>query len=216
MKKYLLLCGLSLFIFFSCKKENENVQTGQEDVSLETLNDKAYYSLIVSTIDELNYGNDYKHIDKDSLVMKKALNDILKGDIAFGRDSLNYYIGENFAKKELKTKELVDSLRKEINNDLQMQKTKSGVSYKMLKEGEGKIPTLSDLVFMNITGKDLLGKPLFQSDSTVAYIVKALKQNDLKEVLQHVKEGSHFIVYIDNGETICDVKLVSVKPIDNN
>ncbi len=157
-------------------------------------------------------GNNLKKqsIDVDPDALAKGLKDALTGNKAEisdqeMRDTITAFQKEFMAKRAERMKELAEKNKKEGDAFLAENKKKegvvtlpSGLQYKVLKEGTGKIPQKTDKVKVNYKGSLIDGT---EFDSSYKRGEPAVFEADKvipgwTEVLQLMKEGSKWEVFI--------------------
>ncbi len=160
----------------------------------------------------LNFGRNLKgqDIELDLKVFMKGVKDGMSGDTtvlltdAELREAFQSYMKEMNQKKMDKAKAQAEENKKAGAKFLEENKTKegvvtlpSGLQYKVLEEGSGASPKLTDVVTFNYTGKLLDGKVFDSSiggapaESPITNLIKGWQ-----EALVLMKPGSKWELYI--------------------
>ena len=180
-----------------------------ENVELKDQKDKVSYSI------GINIGKNLKkqsvEINPDTLL--KGINDALSGGKTLMteqevNETMMNFQKDLMAKQQARMKELGEKNKKEGEAFLAENKKKEGVTtlpsglqYKVIKEGDGKIPTINDTVTVNYRGT-LIDGTEFDSSYTrgqpVTFPVKGVVPG-FSEALQLMKVGSKWQLFIPSN-----------------
>ncbi len=134
-------------------------QTKTEGTQLKDQRDKASYSIGL----QIGEGFKRQHLDVDSDIMAAGVRDALSGKPILSQDEVKLTM-ETFSKemmekqstlmREASAKNLAEGQKflEEHKKEQGVQTTASGLQYKVLKEGEGEPPKLSDTVTTHYRG----------------------------------------------------------------
>ncbi|MCF6183784.1 MAG: FKBP-type peptidyl-prolyl cis-trans isomerase [Bacteroidales bacterium] len=221
MKKLALLFIVPALLMASCKNQGEtkvNLKTYMDSLSYAIGNDIGK-SFERSELDSLNINYVAKgikdHFAKDtSIFNEKEVNKIL---MAFSMKKRTEAEAKRKAENKIKYKDNLEAGQKFLSENAKKDgviTTKSGLQYKVLKEGNGKTPTISDKVRVNYEGK-LLDGTVFDSsykrkkpaEFGVTQVIKGWT-----EALQLMKEGSEYELYIPYDLAYGDRAAGDIKP----
>jgi len=199
-KEMRLFCIAALIIAFFA------VQAAAETVSLKSEKGKRSYSI------GNKIGNDFKQqsIELDADLMARGLKDALTGKKpAMTEEAMKEVImalqKELMAKRVAQIKEITDKNKRDGEAFLAENKKKPGVitlpdglQYKIITEGTGNIPALTDKVKVNYKGSLINGTEFDSSykrgEPLVFEIAKFIA--GWKEALTLMKEGSKWEIYV--------------------
>lgn len=230
MKKLMLIAATGA-LFSAC-----NTGGGSKNVELKDFKDSASYA--VGTSIGLNLNRDFESQGVDSSynrdLMIAALSEALKnGETMLSEDDSRDVVDRFFQKMsdELgeKNRAAGEKFLAENATKAGVVTTESGLQYIVLKEGEGKSPTLSDQVMVHYTGKLLNGEVFDSSverNQPVTFYVRSVIPG-WTEALQLMKPGADYKLFIpsdlaygENGNPrggigpnevlVFDVKLIQV------
>lgn len=230
MKKLMLIAATGA-LFSAC-----NTGGGSKNVELKDFKDSASYA--VGTSIGLNLNRDFESQGVDSSynrdLMIAALSEALKnGETMLSEDDARDVVDRFFQKMsdELgeKNRAAGEKFLAENATKAGVVTTESGLQYIVLKEGEGKSPTLSDQVMVHYTGKLLNGEVFDSSverNQPVTFYVRSVIPG-WTEALQLMKPGADYKLFIpsdlaygENGNPrggigpnevlVFDVKLIQV------
>ncbi len=159
MKKLRLIAVLGLVLLASYVYAGENIE-------LKDQKDKVSYSI------GMNIGNNLKKqsIEVSPDILLQGIKDALSGGKTLMtekevNETMMNFQKEVMAKQQARMKELAEKNKKEGEAFLAENKKKegvitlpSGLQYKVIKEGDGKIPTINDTVTVNYRGTLIDGK----------------------------------------------------------
>jgi FKBP-type peptidyl-prolyl cis-trans isomerase FklB len=208
-----------------------------ENLELKDQKDKVSYSIGV------NIGNNLKRqsVEVNPDILLQGIKDVLSGGKTLMTDqevteTMMKFQKDLLAKQQARMKELGEKNKKEGETFLAENKQKegvialpSGLQYKVIKEGDGKTPTINDMVTVHYRGTLIDGKE-FDSSYTrgqpATFPVKGVIPG-FSEALQLMKPGSKWQLFIPsnlaygergagegigpNATLIFDIELVSVK-----
>jgi len=195
MKYLFLFITFSTLIFVSCK-----VEKGIQKVQVKTTSDSLSYSLGVSVASNLK---DQGIVGLNEVVLAKAIQDVYKEKgLVLDADASQAFIMDYFTREEAKKYEVV----KKAGEDFLANNKKnegvvtlpSGVQYKILTQGNGKIPTATDNVTTNYHGTLIDGTVFdssFDRGEPVSFPVNGVIQG-WQEILQLMPVGSTWEIYI--------------------
>jgi len=190
----------------------------------------------------VNIGRDMKNlgIDVDPDMVAQGFKDALAGKQRFTDDEMRTILldlnKEMQAKQGEKIKTLADKNKKDSEEFLRENAKKegivslpSGVQYKVVKEGNGKTPTINDTVVVHYKGALLDGTEFdssYKRNQPAEFKVNAIIPG-WTEALQKMKIGSRWLVYIPadqaygergagsqigpNAALMFDIELLSIK-----
>lgn len=213
-------------------------QVSAEDAGLKDQKDKVSYSL------GMNFGEYLKKQDIEITtdILVQGLRDMLAGKKTLlteqeYRDTMSIFKQEMMTKQMEKIKQLGEKNKKEGEAFLAENKNKegvitlpSGLQYKVLKEGEGTIPKVTDTVAVNYRGTLLDGKEFdssYRREQASTFPVKGVIPG-WTEALQLMKTGSKWQLFVPstlaygergpasigpNATLIFEVELLSIKEI---
>jgi FKBP-type peptidyl-prolyl cis-trans isomerase FklB len=202
MKKLRLIAVLGLVLLASYAYAGENIE-------LKDQKDKVSYSI------GMNIGNNLKKqsIEVSPDILLQGIKDALSGGKTLMtekevNETMMNFQKEVMAKQQARMKELAEKNKKEGEAFLAENKKKegvitlpSGLQYKVIKEGDGKIPTINDTVTVNYRGTLIDGKE-FDSSYTrgqpVTFPVKGVIPG-FSEALQLMKVGSKWQLFIPSN-----------------
>jgi FKBP-type peptidyl-prolyl cis-trans isomerase FklB len=202
MKKLRLITVLGLVLLASYAYAGENIE-------LKDQKDKVSYSI------GMNIGNNLKKqsIEVSPDILLQGIKDALSGGKTLMtekevNETMMNFQKEVMAKQQARMKELAEKNKKEGEAFLAENKKKegvitlpSGLQYKVIKEGDGKIPTINDTVTVNYRGTLIDGKE-FDSSYTrgqpVTFPVKGVIPG-FSEALQLMKVGSKWQLFIPSN-----------------
>jgi FKBP-type peptidyl-prolyl cis-trans isomerase FklB len=202
MKKLRLIAVLGLVLLASYVYAGENIE-------LKDQKDKVSYSI------GMNIGNNLKKqsIEVSPDILLQGIKDALSGGKTLMtekevNETMMNFQKEVMAKQQARMKELAEKNKKEGEAFLAENKKKegvitlpSGLQYKVIKEGDGKIPTINDTVTVNYRGTLIDGKE-FDSSYTrgqpVTFPVKGVIPG-FSEALQLMKVGSKWQLFIPSN-----------------
>ena len=213
-----------------------NVYAG-ENLELKDQKDKVSYSI------GINIGNNLKRqsVEVNPDILLQGIKDVLSGGKTLMTDkevaeTMMNFQKELMAKQQIRMKELGEKNKKEGEAFLAENKKKegvitlpSGLQYKVIKEGDGKIPAATDTVTVHYRGT-LIDGTEFDSSYTrgqpVTFPVKGVVPG-FSEALQLMKVGSKWQLFIPsnlaygergagddigpNSTLIFDLELISIK-----
>lgn len=213
------------------------VQVSAEEAGLKNQKDKASYSL------GMNFGEYLKKqdIEINTDILVRGLKDMLAGKKTLlteqeYHDTMTALQKEMMTKQMEKLKQLGEKNKKEGEDFLAENKKKegvitlpSGLQYKVLKEGDGAIPKLTDTVTTNYRGTLIDGKEFdssYRREQSATFPVKGVIPG-WTEALQLMKAGSKWQLFIPsnlaygergagrdigpNAMLIFEVELLSIK-----
>jgi FKBP-type peptidyl-prolyl cis-trans isomerase FklB len=227
-KRLMLVLGILLFASYVYAAEN---------VELKDQKDKVSYGIGVSIGNNLKRQSVEVNLDvlfqgiKDSLTGGKML--MTEQEIS---ETMMNFQKELMAKQQAHRKELGEKNKKEGEEFLAENKKKedvvtlpSGLQYKVIKEGDGKIPTINDTVIVNYRGTLIDGTEFdssYKRGQPVTFPVKGVIPG-FSEALQLMKVGSKWQLFIPsnlaygergageeigpNATLIFELELVSIK-----
>lgn len=213
-------------------------QVSAEEAGLKDQKDKVSYSL------GMNFGEYLKKqdIETNTDILVQGLKDMLAGKKTLlteqeYHDTMAAFQKEMTTKQMEKLKQLGEKNKKEGEAFLAENKKKegvitlpSGLQYKVLKEGEGAIPKLTDTVTTNYRGTLIDGKEFdssYRREQAATFPVKGVIPG-WTEALQLMKAGSKWQLFIPsnlaygergpsiigpNATLIFEVELLSIKEI---
>lgn len=192
MKKISIILFISLFAF------SLNAQK-VKDVKLKTHLDSLSYAFGISIADNLKT---QKVENINPQVIGRAFQDFYNNKSKINKDEANSLIQKYFEDNEAKKhRNTIDEGRKFLAENAKKEGVvtlKSGLQYKILKEGTGNIPNASDKVKVNYEGTLIDGTKFDSSYDRgqpavfgVTQVIKAWT-----EALQLMKEGSIWMLYI--------------------
>ena len=202
MKKLRWITVLGLVLLASYVYAGENIE-------LKDQKDKVSYSI------GMNIGNNLKKqsIEVSPDILLQGIKDALSGGKTLMtekevNETMMSFQKEVMAKQQARMKELAEKNKKEGEAFLAENKKKegvitlpSGLQYKVIKEGDGKIPTINDTVTVNYRGTLIDGKE-FDSSYTrgqpVTFPVKGVIPG-FSEALQLMKVGSKWQLFIPSN-----------------
>lgn len=230
MKKYMVLVAMIAILVVP-------LLAGAQDASLKTQKDKVSYLL------GAQIGNDFKaqQMDVDPDIFSRGLKDALAGkkpplseqEI---RDTMMAFQKEIQAKVAVQTQKLAEQNKKEGDAFLAENKKKegvrttpSGLQYKVVRQGTGKMPKPTSTVVVNYRGTLLDGREFDSSykrgepfTTAVNGVVKGWQ-----EVLPLMKEGAKYQIFVPsqlaygergagreigpNAVLIFEIELLSIK-----
>ncbi len=229
--KRLLIASLSIMLLFI-----SNVEAAEKK-ALESHRDKVSYSI------GLDIGNNLKRqsLDVDPDIISQGIKDILTGKEPLMTESeitetMMTLQKELMAKQAEKVKQLAEKNKTAEEAFLSENKKKegvitlpSGLQYKIIKEGTGKMPKLTDTVTVHYRGTFIDGTEFdssFKRGEPATFLVNGVIAG-WTEALQLMKEGSNWQLFIPsdlaygergaggviepNSVLIFDVELISVK-----
>jgi len=180
-----------------------------ENVELKDQKDKVSYSI------GINIGKNLKRqsVEVNPPVLLQGINDALSGGKTLMteqeiNETMMNFQKDLMAKQQARVKELGEKNKKEGEAFLAENKKKegvitlpSGLQYKVIKEGDGKIPTINDTVTVHYRGTLINGKE-FDSSYTrgqpVTFPVKGVIPG-FSEALQLMKVGSKWQLFIPSN-----------------
>ena len=202
MKKLRWITVLGLVLLASYVYAGENIE-------LKDQKDKVSYSI------GMNIGNNLKKqsIEVSPDILLQGIKDALSGGKTLMtekevNETMMSFQKEVMAKQQARMKELAEKNKKEGEAFLAENKKKegvitlpSGLQHKVIKEGDGKIPTINDTVTVNYRGTLIDGKE-FDSSYTrgqpVTFPVKGVIPG-FSEALQLMKVGSKWQLFIPSN-----------------
>lgn len=199
MKKLMLIAATGA-LFSAC-----NTGTGSKKVELKDFKDSASYA--VGTSIGMNLNRDFESQGVDSTydrdLMIAALSDALKnGETMLSEDDARAVVDRFFQKMNDEKAEKNRASGEEflVGNAGKpgVVTTDSGLQYIVLKEGEGKSPTLEDQVMVHYTGKLLNGEVFDSSierNQPVTFYVRSVIPG-WTEALQLMKPGAEYKLFI--------------------
>jgi len=204
MKKILFFSVLAVF-FIACENdtpvEGNNNYKPIKTVSLNSHEDTVNYALgIVVGSQMKKYGID--NIDYE--IVLRAIEDVLKTsdqnlpihpDVA--QNIVNLYVQKTLALKQVGEHDLNTRFLEENKTKSGVITLDNGLQYKVLKEGNGIIPTLNDKVKINFSGQ-LVDGTVF-SDTYNSNPAEFVVKNSLKgwqKALVNMKEGAEWVIYL--------------------
>lgn len=230
MKKYMVLVAMIAILVVP-------LLAGAQDASLKTHKDKVSYLL------GAQIGNDFKtqQMDVDPDIFSRGLKDVLAGkkpplseqEI---RDTMMAFQKEIQAKVAVQTQKLAEQNKKEGDAFLAENKKKegvrttpSGLQYKVMRQGTGKMPKPTSTVVVNYRGTLLDGREFDSSykrgepfTTAVNGVVKGWQ-----EALPLMKEGAKYQIFVPsqlaygdrgagreigpNAVLIFEIELLSIK-----
>ncbi len=193
----------SLFLFFILLANflfaNFAFSQKDKDLQLKTANDSLSYALGLSVAENLKR---QEIEDLNPEAVGSAFRDYYKNEKKMTQDAANQLIQRFFEKKEAaKHQDAVKESEKFLAENAQkkgVKVLKSGLQYKILKEGTGASPKLTDKVRVHYEGKLINGKK-FDSSYDRGQPAEFGVTNVIKgwtEILQLMKEGGVREVYI--------------------
>lgn len=155
---------------------------------------------------------DAQHLGINAKVAGQSLMDMAKGISQMDPNqdqNLLRRFQESFEQREQqRMQEMMASLDKNIaegkdflkqnSNSKQVRTTASGLQYRVVKEGNGKRPTINDQVKVHYTGSLINGKKFdssYDRGTPITFPVNAVIQGWI-EGLQLMDEGSKYILYV--------------------
>lgn len=210
-----------------------------EVAELKDQKDKVSYSL------GMNFGENVKKqgIEVNPDILVQGLRDMLAGQKTLlteqeYRDTMAAFQKEMMAKQMEKSKQLGEKNKKEGEAFLAENKTKegvitlpSGLQYKVIKEGTGAIPKLTDTVTTNYRGTFIDGKEFdssYRRGQVATFPVKGVIPG-WTEALQLMKAGAKWQLFVPsnlaygergpasigpNAALIFEVDLISIKELE--
>ncbi len=220
MKKLAFIIIVPALLFASCNNGNKkvNLKTSTDSLSYAIGNDIGK-SFERSELDSLNI--DYvaqgikDHFAKDtSIFNEKTIQNIL---MSFSMKKRKEAEEKRKAENAEKYKDNLEAGQKFLAENSKKDgviTTNSGLQYKVIKKGNGKIPTTSDKVRVNYEGK-LLDGTVFDSsykrkepaEFGVTQVIKGWT-----EALQLMKEGSEYELYVPYDLAYGDRAAGNIKP----
>lgn len=232
--KNLLLVAIFISLIFACESNSKSTK----DLTMNTFMDSVSYAIGANigmsmsadsldlNLDILLEGMKDKLEGKETKLTEEQLGSVLT--------KLQEVVQEQkqkqfLAQSEANTKAGKDFLSKNRSSD-GVKETPSGLQYKVVKEGSGKIPTATDTVKVHYHGT-LIDGTVFDSSKDRGEPIEFPLNRVIKgwtEGLQLMKEGSVYLLYIPselaygargqgstigpNAVLIFEVELIEVKP----
>ena len=226
--RWMVVLGIVLFASYVFAGEN---------IELKDQKDKVSYSI------GINIGKNLKKqsVEVNPDILLQGIKDALSGGKTLMTDqevneTMMNFQKEMMAKQQARMKELGEKNKKEGEAFLAENKKKegvktlpSGLQYKIIKEGDGKIPTINDTVTVNYRGTLIDGTEFdssYQRGKPATFPVKGVIAG-FSEALQLMKVGSKWQLFIPsnlaygergagrdigpNATLIFDVELLSIK-----
>jgi FKBP-type peptidyl-prolyl cis-trans isomerase FklB len=230
MKNVLILLTLALFIVVSCGK------IGRSGIKLSSDKDTVAYYIGVMQAKRLKSGLASDDFDKvKPEIIAKAFEQVFSGDsIKISDMKMQSKIQDYFTKLQIKMnstnlQEGKDFLEKnKKNSDVHV--TKSGLQYKIIKDGTGPKPDSSDMVSINYAFTSIKGEktPSSASAKPVSFPVKGVFRGWTEAILQmHVgskwqlvvpaelgfgEQGNRNLGIKPNMPMIMEVELLNIEP----
>lgn len=205
--KISIIFVIFFLLFSSCEDTTSNVENGNQNfeviktVKLKSQQDTIDYSLgIIIGKQMKNYG--ITQINKD--ILMKAINDVLTENEQnlpihpeVAKQIVSLYVQQNVVQKVISE---LDENERFFQNNLQnsnVVQLPSGVQYKEILKGTGKIPSKYDNVTVDYSGQLLNGDVFVSTEgkNPVSFEVKASLKG-WQEVLTRMSEGSEWVVYL--------------------
>jgi len=226
--RWMVVLGIVLFASYVFAGEN---------IELKDQKDKVSYSI------GINIGKNLKKqsVEVNPDILLQGIKDALSGGKTLMTDqevneTMMNFQKEMMAKQQARMKELGEKNKKEGEAFLAENKKKegvktlpSGLQYKIIKEGDGKIPTINDTVTVNYRGTLIDGTEFdssYQRGKPATFPVKGVIAG-FSEALQLMKVGSKWQLFIPsnlaygergagneigpNATLIFELELVSIK-----
>jgi FKBP-type peptidyl-prolyl cis-trans isomerase FklB len=187
-----------------------NLAFGGDGVELKDKKDKVSYGIGLSFGSNLKNNLKNDEIETDSELILRGMKDGLTGgtaalDEAQLKEILTGLQAEVNARQETRKKEAVEKNKKAGEEFLAANKAKegvvtlpSGLQYKVLKEGEGAMPKVTDLVETNYRGTLIDGTEFdssYKRNQTAVFPVNGVIAG-WTEALQKMKVGSKYQLFI--------------------
>ena len=226
--RWMVVLGIVLFASYVFAGEN---------IELKDQKDKVSYSI------GINIGKNLKKqsVEVNPDILLQGIKDALSGGKTLMTDqevneTMMNFQKEMMAKQQARMKELGEKNKKEGEAFLAENKKKegvktlpSGLQYKIIKEGDGKIPTINDTVTVNYRGTLIDGTEFdssYQRGQPASFPVKGVIAG-FSEALQLMKVGSKWQLFIPsnlaygergagneigpNATLVFELELVSIK-----
>jgi FKBP-type peptidyl-prolyl cis-trans isomerase len=219
-----IIISILILCLFSCEKENNKIPEAPKNLKYPTeLIDQFSYALghelglklrrdsVILSMDYylagLNAGMDssYNFMTEDSMVIyraKFAEKIIAKYDSMMAKEAEKRRLDDEAIKNQLEmvkktAKEDGEKFLAENKKNPEVKVTKSGLQYKILKEGSGRLIKENDIVKIHMSMKSL-NAPEFQNTRGLEPMIVPVKElfPGWKEGMQLMRKGSHYELYL--------------------
>ncbi len=193
MNKIFFLGAFVFPLFVNAQKEKTELKTFQDSVAYAIGTD------IAESVKQLNV--DYNMLVKGILDYSQNKNTFTKEDIMKVLNEFQNRQQKNQMAEADKNIEIGKKFLTENRNNKSVYETKSGLQYKIVKQGKGKKPTANDKVKFHYTGTLIDGTKFDSSYDRGEPITDQLSRfiPGWVEGLQLMDEGSKFIFYIPSN-----------------